>query len=137
MSGIVERARVLRMAIEDMAQGLDDEKAVEVKELFPEWDGFTNMTRGTKVRYNGKLYTVLQDHTPQPDWNPEAAPSLFTEVLPGQGGTEIGEWVQPDSTNPYMTGDRVTFEGKTYESVIDGNVWSPSAYPAGWKEITE
>lgn len=135
MSEIVERARALRLTIEEMAQGLDDEKAVEVKELFPEWDGFTNLTKGTKVRYGGKLYTALQTHTPQADWNPEAAPSLFAEVLPGQAGTEIGEWKQPDSTNPYNKGDRVIFEGATYESLIDGNVWSPSAYPSGWSKI--
>ena len=135
MSEIVERARALRLTIEEMAQGLDDEKAVEVKELFPEWDGFANLTKDTKVRYGGKLYTVLQTHTPQADWNPEAAPSLFAEVLPGQGGTDIGEWAQPDSTNPYNKGDRVIFEGATYESLIDNNIWSPSAYPAGWKEV--
>jgi hypothetical protein len=60
---------------------------------------------------------------------------VAAEVLPGQGGTDIGEWTQPDSTNPYMKGDRVIFEGKIYESTIDGNVWSPADYPAGWQEI--
>ena len=34
-----------------------------------------------------------------------------------------------------MTGDKVKFNGKTYESLIDNNIWSPEAYPAGWKEI--
>lgn len=35
-----------------------------------------------------------------------------------------------------MKGDIVMFEGKKYESIIDNNVWSPTAYPAGWKEVT-
>lgn len=48
---------------------------------------------------------------------------------------EIPEWVQPDSSNPYMTGDRVRFNGNVYESLIDNNVWSPSDYPAGWQLI--
>ena len=43
---------------------------------------------------------------------------------------------QPDSTNPYKKGDRVRFNGKVYESLIDNNVWSPSAYPAGWREVS-
>ena len=68
-------------------------------------------------------------------WAPEKAPALFAEILPGQEGTAIGEWVQPDSTNPYSRGDRVMFGGKVYESLIDGNVWSPAAYPAGWQEV--
>lgn len=48
---------------------------------------------------------------------------------------EIPEWTQPDASNPYMTGDKVTYEGVVYESTIDNNVWSPAAYPAGWKVV--
>lgn len=77
------------------------------------------------LTHNGKLYKVLQAHTSQADWSPDAAPSLFAEVLPGQGGTSVGEWVQPDSTNPYMAGDQVTHNGETWESLIDNNVWEP------------
>lgn len=33
----------------------------------------------------------------------------------------------------YNTGDRMTYNGETYESNIDGNVWSPDAYPQGWR----
>ena len=29
---------------------------------------------------------------------------------------------------------KVTFEGKHYISLIDANVYSPAAYPAGWQE---
>lgn len=48
---------------------------------------------------------------------------------------EVPEWVQPDSTNAYAKGDRVTFDGKVWESLIDNNVWSPADYPAGWQEV--
>lgn len=45
-------------------------------------------------------------------------------------------WVQPSGAqDAYKKGDRVSFDGSDYESLIDGNVWSPSAYPAGWKTI--
>lgn len=39
------------------------------------------------------------------------------------------------SNDAYNKGDKVSFENKVYESTIDGNVWSLTAYPAGWKEI--
>ena len=65
-----------------------------------------------------------------------AAPSLWAKVLIPDENV-IPEWEQPDSTNPYMIGDKVSFDGKVYESVIDNNIWSPAAYPAGWKEIPE
>jgi len=46
------------------------------------------------------------------------------------------EWRQPlGSTDAYNKGDRVTFQGEVYESVIDANVWSPSGYPQGWKLV--
>lgn len=83
--------------------------------------------------YDGKLYKVLQAHTSQADWTPPSAPSLFAEVLPGQGGTDIGEWKQPGSTNPYKKGDKVTHNGKTWESTADNNVWEPGVY--GWTEV--
>ena len=67
-------------------------------------------------------------------WYPTAAPSLWAKVLIPDANV-IPEWEQPDSTNPYMRGDKVTFNGKTYESAIDNNIWSPATYPAGWIEI--
>lgn len=131
----IERAKELRRIISGAMQSVDDETAVNNPLLFPEWVVGTEYTPGFKLQHNGTLYKVLQEHTSQSDWSPNVAPSLFAEILPGQEGTEIGEWTQPDSTNPYSKGDKVTFNGKTYESTIDGNVWSPADYPAGWKEV--
>lgn len=45
------------------------------------------------------------------------------------------EWVQPQAHNPYMKGDLVTYKGVVYECTRDDNVWSPPAYPQGWKEV--
>ena len=39
----------------------------------------------------------------------------------------------PDNTNPYMKGDKVTYQDKTYESIIDNNMWAPDVY--GWKVV--
>lgn len=41
------------------------------------------------------------------------------------------------STSPYGVGDCCTENGKTWRSTIADNVWSPSAYPQGWEEVTE
>lgn len=57
---------------------------------------------------------------------------------PEEPSTSYPEWVQPlGAHDAYKTGDRVMYQGKVYESTIDGNVWAPDVYPAGWKEITE
>ena len=113
----------------------DDAKALAIQEFYDDWEVDVKYEVGTYIRYEGVLYKVITTHTSQSDWNPISASSLFAKVLTDPTGETINEWVQPDSTNPYMAGDKVTFNGKTYESVINNNVWSPSAYPAGWKEI--
>lgn len=116
---------------------ISDEVAEKIPEVFPTWDSNGKQYKvGDRVQYSGVLYKVLQDHTSQSTWTPSDAPSLFAKVLTSTTG-EPQEWQQPDSTNGYKTGDRVTYNGKTYESLIDNNVWSPTDYPAGWKEIIE
>ena len=135
----ITRARILRAQIETMAQSLDDETAETVPELFPEWNpNSCSYVIGDRVKRNGLLYKVLQPHTSQAGWTPEDAPPLFAQILPGQDGTAIGVWKQPDSTNPYMTGDRThypTMADPIYESLIDNNVWSPEEYPQGWQLV--
>lgn len=106
-----------------------DEQALEVQSLYPEWyaleEGAT-LKVGERVNYNGLLYNVLQEHQKQATWNPVDAPSLFAQVLIVDPSV-IPEWVQPDSTNPYMKGDKVTHNGNTWESLVDNNVWEPGA----------
>ena len=137
MGRFADKARGLRRKIEALAsEHVKDEEAVECVELFPNWDGENHeYSVGDRFKNDGKLYKVLQPHTSQLEWVPSVAPSVYAEILPGQDGTEIGEWVQPDSTNPYMTGDRVTYDGKVWESTVDNNVWAPGVY--GWLEVTD
>lgn len=125
------------LALTFFAETLSDAQALQVPMLFDEFDGNGIAYEvGKRILYNGVLYKVLQAHTSQAEWTPTAAPSLFAKVINETVDGSIPEFEQPDSTNPYMKGDRVIFNGKVYESLIDNNVYSPEAYPAGWKEIT-
>ena len=111
-----------------------DEMSLQVPNLYPAWKSEIEYKVGDRVLYEDILYKVLQDHTSQEAWTPVDAASLFAKVLIPD--TEvIPEWEQPDSTNAYMTGDKVSYKGETYVSVIDNNTWSPEAYPAGWNKI--
>ena len=123
---LVELARKLRALIEKAAQSLPDEDAVEAVDLYPAWAVGEDYTVGMKVKDEGVLYSVLQAHTSQAGWKPKDAPSLFARVLIPDPDV-IPEWVQPDSTNPYMRGDKVKHNGSTWESQIDNNVWEPGA----------
>ena len=60
--------------------------------------------------------------------------------------TEPTEPTEPDEYPPYKqptgahdcynTGAKITFKGEKYTCLIDGCVWSPEEYPAGWKKET-
>ena len=133
---LTELARKLRPYIQKAAKSLTDQDALEAIQLYPEWSGDSiNYEKDQRVKYEGILYKVLSSHTSQAAWTPIAAPSLFTKVLIPDENV-IPEWQQPDSTNPYMIGDKVSFEGHVYESLINNNIWSPSAYRAGWSLIS-
>lgn len=119
------------------AEALTDEQALKVPALYDAWYQPLDYAKGKRVLYKGKLYKCLQAHRSQASWAPDASPSLWAEVLPGQDG-KVGEWKQPDSTNPYSKGDRVTHNGKTWESTVDGNVWEPGATGVTqWAEVKE
>lgn len=123
------RAMELRAIIEEAMSKEDDSVVLEIPQLLPEWKAGIAYTTGKKIQYGGVVWKVLQDHTSQEGWEPGVAPSLFAEVLIPDPDV-VPEWKQPDSTNPYMTGDKVTHNGSTWVSTIDNNVWEPGVY--GW-----
>ena len=124
------QAIAMRAIIEANSKQATDEEAARAPFIFPAWSGDSvQYNAGDRVQFNGKAYRVLQSHTSQAAWTPAAAPSLFAEILIPDPET-IPEWIQPGSTNPYMKGDKVRHNGKTWVSDIDNNVWEPGVY--GW-----
>ena len=125
-------AKAVIAALLTLRESATDEQALSVPALYPAWRSGVHCAAGQRVIFDGVLYKVLQDHTSQDDWTPDAAPSLFSRVLIPDGET-IPEWVQPGSTNPYAKGNKVTHNGKTWVSDYDNNVWEPGVF--GWTEI--
>lgn len=147
----MKKTEELKPIIEIAVQSLPEEKAIEAIYLFPEWEVGKTYSIGTngnwfiddidtgipraqglKLKYEDVLYSVLQPHTTQEGWTPTQAPSLFAEVLIPDENT-IYEWKQPDSTNPYRSGDKTSHNGHIWESTVDNNVWEPGVY--GWTMI--
>lgn len=136
MGRYLEAAQKIRATMDTAVGMLTDEQAVKVVALFPLWDPRATYAVGDRVRYAGNLYRCLQPHTAQETWNPVDTPSLWAKVLTDPSGA-ILPWEQPDSTNPYMKGDKVTHNGKTWESLVDNNVWEPGVTGTEnlWKEV--
>ena len=115
----------------------DDAVALTIQEFYDIWEVGATYEVGRYLQYKSVLYKVLQPHTSQETWTPDVASSVYAKVLIDPSGGTIPEWEQPDSTNAYMTGDKVRFEGVVYESTMDNNIWSPADYPAAWKVVEE
>lgn len=137
MGKFYEAAKIVRATMDRAGAMLTDEQALQVTTLYPLWDAAKTYAVGARVRYGGELYRCLTAHTAQAAWTPTDAHSLWAKVLTDPSG-EILPWVQPDSTNPYAKGDKVTHNGKTWESLVDNNVWEPgvTGTESLWKEVS-
>lgn len=127
-----KKAEAFIVSLKALREAVNDEQAVLAIDLYPQWAIDVKYEIGDRVLYDSVLYKVLQAHTSQADWMPDVSVSLFAKILIPDP-TVIPEWEQPESTNPYMKGDKVTHNGKTWVSNIDNNVWEPSVY--GWDEV--
>ena len=125
-------ARAFIHSLVNLRSAATDKQAIDAPAVYPEWKDGAAYNVGERVMYNEVLYKVLATHTSQGTWTPDAAPSLFAKVLIPDENV-ISAWEQPDSTNPYMKGDKVSHNGKNWASIADNNVWEPGVY--GWEEI--
>ena len=131
-------AEQFRKALQMFAASLDDEKAMEVATIYDLWEVGKAYAVGEFVTYgtnsvgDPQLYKVVQAHTSQEDWTPDVVPSLFVAVGLDDQGYPV--WSQPTGAHDaYNKGDIVDYNGTLYQSLIDGNVYSPDAYPGGWE----
>ena len=145
MSDIMQAALEMRKALQMFVGTLDVEtqldKMLEIPSVFPAYEVGRACTTKEVFSYgvnsvgDPQLYQVLQNHTSAEQWTPDTATSLYKKIGVTEGG--YPEWVQPlGATDAYNKGDIVSYNGKLYRSTVDGNVWSPDAYPAGWEEYT-
>ena len=83
-------AEVSRMLISAQINTLsvDEATAYRMREFYPEWKSGMTLTVGYKLQYGGKLYRVIQAHTSQDDWTPDAVASLFERIDETHDGTK-------------------------------------------------
>ena len=131
----------LRRAIQMFAATLSEENAVEIATLYDAWQIGRAYQPGEFLVYgqnsvgDPQLYKVVQGHTSQQDWTPHRTASLYTPLGLNEAGYPT--WSQPTGAHDaYNLGDVVDFNGVLYESLINGNVYSPDTYPNGWTSVT-
>ena len=142
MMNRMQAAEQLRKALQMFASSLSDEQAMEVVAVYDPWQIGKTYAVGEFLTYgeNGvgdpQLYKVAQAHTSQADWTPDVTQALYVAIGLDDAGYPV--WSQPTGAHDaYNKGDVVDYNGTLYESLIDGNVWSPDAYPAGWQKLVQ
>ena len=136
-----QAAEQLRKALQMYCQTLTDEQAMEVATVYPAWATGTAYKAQEMVTYgvnevgDPQLYRCAQAHTSQADWTPDVTPALWVAI--GLAPDQVPVWSQPTGAHDaYNAGDRVHYpdaDGPIYKSLIDGNIWAPDIYPAGWE----
>lgn len=85
---------------------------------------------GAKVLYEGDVWESTINANV---WAPGVT---GWKNLTGTTPETYAAWVQPTGAHDaYNIGDKVIFNGHLWESLINANVWSPTVYPAGWRDL--
>lgn len=145
---LIEQAKEFRKEVEAtkkatgkliLKSDISPEELQDLMSVYPAFEVGVSLKVGDIVRYQDKLYEVIQAHTTQGDWTPDKVPALFKifEVKKDSAGNEIvAEFKHPTGAHDtYKKGDKVQFKGSIYESLIDNNAYSPEEYAQGWKKI--
>ena len=122
------------LAKEQLLPVLSDEQAYTLRVLFPAFEIDKSYKAGERIIYEDKFYKVIMAHTSQADWTPDVAVSLFAEIP--NPSVEYPEFKKPiNAETVYNTGDKISFEGNKYISIMDNNAYSPVEYPQGWELV--
>lgn len=142
MDNRLQAAEHLRKALQMFAQTLTEDEAMEIATVYPAYTVGKAYVVGEFFTYgenavgDPQLYKVVQAHTSQADWQPDETASLYEPIGLNKAGYPV--WSKPSGAHDaYNVGDIVDYNGTLFKSLIDGNVYSPDEYPAGWEVYAE
>lgn len=121
----------LRAAMEQAAPSLDDGVASTAPDMFPRLKGNGELVKaGTRINHNGTVKRAAVDLWDTAENSPDKAPTLWEDLNYREGYRIIPETLTAGTA--FML-DELGWWGDTlYKSLLDNNVWTPEAYPAGW-----
>lgn len=137
---LLQKAEQMRRALQMFAQTLDDEKALEIATVYPEYSIGIAYNVGDIFAYgtnnvgDPQLYKVVQAFTSQADWIPGNIDALCVPIGLNTKGYPV--WSKPTGAHDaYNIGDIVDYNGTLYKSLRDGNAYSPEEDPTNWEVV--
>lgn len=113
-----------------------DTDAYAMRYLYSEYAVGVTYHKGDRFMYQDKFYKVISanEFVSTEEWKPDISPSLYVEI--SDPNIEYPEFKQPiNAETAYQKGDKITYKGEKYMSIIDNNAYSPDDYPAGWQKV--
>ena len=114
---ILQQAQTIRDSMDAAAIALTDEQAVKAPRIYPTWAAGLSVKAGDRLYYPGtdKLYKVVQAHTTQADWTPDATPAMWAVIDKTHAGTlddpiPAARGMEYEYGKYYLDGE----DGKTY-----------------------
>lgn len=130
----LNEARKLREIIHTAAVRLEDKDASQGAVLFPRLKQDGSLVKaGTRINWRGVVKRAAVDLWDNADSTPDAAPELWEDLAYREGIRIIPDDITAGMA--FANGERGWRGDALYESLIDGNVWTPEAHPAGWKKV--
>ena len=131
-----EEAEKFIEAIKAVRENTDDKNASRGVALYPTLKADNSLIKsGTRINHNGVLFKAAVDLWDREENAPENAPTLWEEIQYHEGIRIIPEVIT--AAGAFALGELGYWkaDGKTYKSLIEANVYTPAAYPAGWEVV--
>lgn len=128
----------LKQLLQEQVKQQTDEEALDTIELFPTWISKigVQVNQGDRLYFDDKLYKVLQTHTPQEQWRPDATASLYVQVVADDSGT-IDNPVVYEVGMELVEGKYYTEDGVKYICIreLAQCVWHLNALVGNYVEV--
>ena len=117
-----------------LRESLSDAQASTAAEVYPTVKNDSSLIKaGTRINWNGTIKRAAVDLWDTETNNPDNAPTLWEDINYKNGYRIIPETITAGTA--FSNGEYGYFNGVLYKSIIDNNVWVPTAYPAGWEVV--
>lgn len=113
---------------------IDDATASRMAEYFPELAGDGSLvSAGTRINWGGAIKRAAVDLWDTAENTPEAAPTLWEDLLYRNGVRIIPETITAGTA--FAEGELGWWGDVLYRSKLAANTWTPDSNPDGWEEI--
>ena len=131
-----KEAEALIQALVTLREGADDSIASLSVGAYPTLKGDGTLIKaGTRINHNGKIKRASVDLWDTEANNPDNAPALWEDITYREGYRIIPETITTGTA--FMKDECGWWGEELYVSLLNNNVWTPSAYPSGWERRTE